>query len=72
MVNAGIGRAVNDRCRCWWLETEPIVTLNAVHFVAGRLHGLQRRYRQLGTDRIERRGHALCCGSCTMPAAAST
>jgi CRP-like cAMP-binding protein len=36
-------------------ETEPAVTLNAVHFVAGRLHDLQRRYRQLMTERVERR-----------------
>jgi CRP-like cAMP-binding protein len=36
-------------------ETEPRVTLNAVRFVAGRLHDLQRRYRQLMTERVERR-----------------
>jgi CRP-like cAMP-binding protein len=36
-------------------ETEPRVTLNAVQFVAGRLHDLQRRYRQLVTERVERR-----------------
>ena len=37
------------------LETEPRVTLNAVQFVADRLHDLQRRYRQLMTERVERR-----------------
>jgi CRP-like cAMP-binding protein len=37
------------------LETEPRVTLNAVQFVAGRLHDLQRRHRQLMTERVERR-----------------
>jgi CRP-like cAMP-binding protein len=37
------------------LETEPRVALNAVQFVAGRLHDLQRRYRQLMTERVERR-----------------
>jgi CRP-like cAMP-binding protein len=37
------------------LETEPRLTLNAVQFVAGRLHDLQRRYRQLMTERVERR-----------------
>jgi CRP-like cAMP-binding protein len=36
-------------------ETEPRVTLNAVRFVADRLHDLQRRYRQLMTERVERR-----------------
>jgi CRP/FNR family transcriptional regulator, nitrogen oxide reductase regulator len=38
------------------LETEPRVALNAVQFVAGRLHDLQRRHRQLMTERVERRG----------------
>jgi CRP-like cAMP-binding protein len=37
------------------METEPRVTLNAVEFVAGRLHDLQRRHRQLMTERVERR-----------------
>jgi CRP-like cAMP-binding protein len=37
------------------LETEPAMALNALHFVAGRLHDLQRRYRQLMTERVERR-----------------
>ncbi len=37
------------------LETEPTVTLNAVHFVASRLHDLQRRHRELMTERVERR-----------------
>jgi CRP-like cAMP-binding protein len=37
------------------LETEPTVTLNAVHFVAARLHDLQRRHRELMTERVERR-----------------
>ena len=37
------------------LETEPTVALNAVQFVAGRLHDLQRRHRQLMTERVERR-----------------
>ena len=37
------------------LETEPRVALNAVQFVAGRLHDLQRRHRQLMTERVERR-----------------
>jgi CRP-like cAMP-binding protein len=37
------------------LETEPGVALNAVQFVAGRLHDLQRRHRQLMTERVERR-----------------
>ena len=37
------------------LDTEPRVALNAVQFVAGRLHDLQRRHRQLMTERVERR-----------------
>lgn len=37
------------------LETEPKIALNAVQFVAGRLHDLQRRHRQLMTERVERR-----------------
>jgi CRP-like cAMP-binding protein len=37
------------------LETEPTITLNAVHFVAARLHDLQRRHRELMTERVERR-----------------
>jgi CRP-like cAMP-binding protein len=37
------------------LETEPRVALNAVQFVASRLHDLQRRHRQLMTERVERR-----------------
>jgi CRP-like cAMP-binding protein len=31
------------------------MTLNALHFVAGRLHELQLRHRQLMTERVERR-----------------
>lgn len=37
------------------LEEHPAMALNALHFVAGRLHDLQRRYRQLMTERVERR-----------------
>ena len=37
------------------LETEPRVALNALQFVAERLHDLQRRHRQLMTERVERR-----------------
>ncbi len=37
------------------LETESTIALNALHFVAGRLHDLQRQYRQLMTERVERR-----------------
>jgi CRP/FNR family transcriptional regulator, nitrogen oxide reductase regulator len=37
------------------LATESRVALNAVQFVAGRLHDLQRRHRQLMTERVERR-----------------
>ena len=37
------------------LETEPGVAVNALRFVADRLHDLQRRHRQLMTERVERR-----------------
>jgi CRP-like cAMP-binding protein len=37
------------------LETHPTVAINAIRFVADRLHDLQRRYRQLMTERVERR-----------------
>ena len=37
------------------LEAEPTVALNAVRFLAGRLHELQDRYRQAMTERVERR-----------------
>jgi CRP/FNR family transcriptional regulator, nitrogen oxide reductase regulator len=37
------------------LETHSGVALNAVRFVASRLHDLQRRHRQLMTERVERR-----------------
>ena len=36
-------------------ETEPAVTLNAVHVIAAQLYDLQRRYRQLMTERVDRR-----------------
>lgn len=37
------------------LETDGRIAVNALHFVAGRLHDLQRRHRQLMTERVERR-----------------
>jgi CRP-like cAMP-binding protein len=37
------------------LETEPRIAVNALRFVAARYHDLQRRYRQLMTERVERR-----------------
>lgn len=37
------------------LESEPAIAVNALRFVAARLHDLQRRYRQLMTERVERR-----------------
>jgi CRP-like cAMP-binding protein len=37
------------------LETHPTVAINAIRFIADRLHDLQRRYRQLMTERVERR-----------------
>jgi CRP-like cAMP-binding protein len=37
------------------LESHPTVAINAIRLVADRLHDLQRRYRQLMTERVERR-----------------
>jgi CRP-like cAMP-binding protein len=37
------------------LQSEPLLALNALNFVSARLHDLQRRYRQLMTERVERR-----------------
>jgi CRP-like cAMP-binding protein len=37
------------------LQSEPTLALNALNFVSARLHDLQRRYRQLMTERVERR-----------------
>jgi CRP/FNR family transcriptional regulator, nitrogen oxide reductase regulator len=37
------------------LTSHPTVAVNAIRMVAGRLHDLQRRYRQLMTERVERR-----------------
>lgn len=37
------------------LQTENSIAVNALRFVAGRLHDLQRRYRQMMTERVERR-----------------
>ena len=37
------------------LEEHPAIAMNALRFVASRLHDLQRRYRQLMTERVERR-----------------
>lgn len=37
------------------LETEPRVAVNALRFIAARYHDLQRRYRHLMTERVERR-----------------
>lgn len=37
------------------LEGEPAMAVNALRFVAGRYHDLQRRYRQAMTERVERR-----------------
>lgn len=37
------------------METFPKLALNALRFVAARLHELQVRYRQLATEKVERR-----------------
>lgn len=55
--------AVNDVSSFEWpgpvmaglMERYPRLTLNALRFVAARLHDLQVRYRQLATEKVERR-----------------
>ena len=37
------------------MERYPQITMNALRFVAARLHELQVRYRQLATEKVERR-----------------
>jgi len=37
------------------METYPRLAINAVRFVAARLHELQVQYRQLATEKVERR-----------------
>ena len=37
------------------MERHPRLALNALRFVAGRLHDLQVQYRQLATEKVERR-----------------
>ncbi len=37
------------------LEQHPRLAINAVRFVAARLHELQEQYRQLATEKVERR-----------------
>ncbi len=37
------------------MERHPRLALNALRFVAARLHELQQQYRQLATERVERR-----------------
>ena len=37
------------------MEKHPKLALNALRFVAGRLHDLQVQYRQLATEKVERR-----------------
>lgn len=37
------------------MRTHPPIAINAVRIVAGRLHELQRRHRELMTERVERR-----------------
>jgi CRP/FNR family transcriptional regulator, nitrogen oxide reductase regulator len=54
-VEPSVALAWTSRTMQRVLETHPTVTLNAVRFVADRLHDLQRRYRQLITERVERR-----------------
>ena len=40
----------------------PLLPINALRFLAGRLHELQERYRELATERVERRVARGCCG----------
>lgn len=37
------------------MQEHPAVAINALRFLAGRLHELQERFRELATERVERR-----------------
>lgn len=54
-VEASIALAWTSTAMRQLLETEPKIAVNALGFVAGRYHDLQRRYRQAMTERVERR-----------------
>lgn len=54
-VEASIALAWTSATMRHLLETETKVALNALRFVSGRLHDLQRQHRQLMTERVERR-----------------
>ena len=54
-VEASIALAWTSATMRHLIETESAIALNALRFVSGRLHDLQRRYRQLMTERVERR-----------------
>jgi CRP-like cAMP-binding protein len=54
-VEPSVALAWTSRTMQRVLETHPTVTLNAVRFVADRLHDLHRRHRQLMSERVERR-----------------
>ncbi|MGE5243043.1 MAG: Crp/Fnr family transcriptional regulator [Betaproteobacteria bacterium] len=54
-VEASIALAWTSAAMRQLLESESTIALNALRFVSGRLHDLQRRHRQLMTERVERR-----------------
>jgi CRP-like cAMP-binding protein len=54
-VEASIALAWTSEAMRQLIETERRVAVNALRFVAGRYHDLQRRYRQAMTERVERR-----------------
>jgi CRP-like cAMP-binding protein len=54
-VEASVALAWTSDAMRQLFESESTIALNALRFVSGRLHDLQRRYRQLMTERVERR-----------------
>jgi CRP-like cAMP-binding protein len=54
-VDASVALAWTSAAMRHLFETESTIALNALLFVSGRLHDLQRLYRQLMTERVERR-----------------
>jgi CRP-like cAMP-binding protein len=54
-VEASVALAWTSETMRQLFESESTIALNALRVVSGRLNDLQRRYRQLMTERVERR-----------------
>jgi len=54
-LEASVALAWDSESMARLMETYPRITLNALHLLAGRYQELQDRYRELATQRVERR-----------------